>query len=77
MGLYTVLKKHLLPGEPPLLCPNSSLLSTGTTIRVCLCNSHSTRDAAPSLGQRETWESTGHARLQRDPLLYQIIQPMK
>lgn len=40
MGLYAVLKKYLLPAEPPLLCPNTSLLSKDTTIHVCLSNSH-------------------------------------
>lgn len=40
MGLYTVLKKHLLPAEPPLLCPNTFLLSKDNTVCVCLFNSH-------------------------------------
>lgn len=44
---------------------------------MCLLNSHFTRGAASSLGQREAREGTGQARLQRAPLLCQIIQPMK
>lgn len=44
---------------------------------MCLLNSHFTRGAASSLGQREAREGMGQARLQRAPLLCQIIQPMK
>lgn len=71
MGLYTVLKKLLLPGEPPLLCP-------------CYHRHHHTcvpfqftfyQRCCIILAQTEPRRARG--RLQMDPLLYQIIQPMK
>lgn len=78
MGPYTVLKKHLLPAEPPLLCPIH--FSKDTTPDVCAFLIHIlTRDAASPLGQRETWESVGLVRPQgcRGTRFYnRVIQDM-
>ena len=66
MGQYTVLKKHLLPVEPPL----SQYLSLLSKL-ACIFNSNfSCRCAAPPAGQGERQgESMGQVRLQMGPFM--------